>query len=174
MFKVPAKLHLLLQDPAKLHLLLISPAKLHILLQGPAKLHLLLQASQKIMTTSCPIHKKTQTRKGRIHFSSTDPPPKMHHMARLPLSFPSTPHKSTTTIKISPHLDIMPLQHVVTYQAFREITNFICDNGDEWNKFCTNTTYNIRKPVTPTTPLKPPSTHKTAKTKGLLAPEPLL
>ncbi len=145
MFKVPAKLHLLLQGTAKLHLLLISPAKLHLLLQGPAKLHLLLQASQKIMTTSCPIHKKTQTRKRRNHFSSTDPPPKMHHMARLPPSFPFTPHKSTTTIKVSPHLDIMPLQHIVTYQAFCEITNFIPDNSDDWNEFCTtSTTYNTR------------------------------
>jgi len=68
----------------------------------------------------------------------------------------------------------MPLQHVVTYQAFRKITNIIRNNGDEWNKFCTNTTRNTRKPATPTPLLKPPSTHKTAKTKGLLAPEPLL
>ena len=79
----------------------------------------------------------------------------MHHMVHLPPSFPSTPHKSTTTIKVYPHLDIMPLQHVVTYQAFREITNFIRDNGDDWNEFCTNTTYNTRKTSTPTTPLKP-------------------
>jgi hypothetical protein len=32
----------------------------------------------------------------------------------------------------------MPLEHVVTYQAFREITNFIRDNGDDWDKFCNN------------------------------------
>ncbi len=62
----------------------------------------------------------------------------------------------------------------MTYQAFRKITNFICGNGNDWNEFCTNTTRNTRKPATPTPPLKPPSTHKTAKTEGLLAPEPLL
>ena len=68
----------------------------------------------------------------------------------------------------------MPLQHAVTYQAFREITNFIRDNGDDWDEFCTNTHHTARKPTTPTSPLNPPSKHKTAKTKELLAPEPLL
>jgi hypothetical protein len=33
----------------------------------------------------------------------------------------------------------MPLERPITYQAFREITNFIRDNGDNWNEFCTNT-----------------------------------
>jgi hypothetical protein len=60
------------------------------------------------------------------------------------------------------------------YQAFCEITNFIHDNGDDWNEFFTSTTHNTQKSATPTPPLKTPSTHKTAKTKGLLAPEPLL
>jgi ribonucleotide reductase beta subunit family protein with ferritin-like domain len=68
----------------------------------------------------------------------------------------------------------MPLQHAVTYQAFREITNFIRDNDDDWDEFCVNTTRATRKPTTPTSPLNPPSKHRTAKTKGLLAPEPLL
>jgi ribonucleoside-diphosphate reductase subunit M2 len=68
----------------------------------------------------------------------------------------------------------MPLQHVVTYQAFREITNFIRDNGDDWDEFCVNTTRATQKPTTLTSPLNPPSKHKTAETKGLLAPEPLL
>jgi hypothetical protein len=68
----------------------------------------------------------------------------------------------------------MPLQHAVTYQAFREITNFIRDNGDDWDEFCVNTTRAMRKPTTPTSPLNPPSKHRTAETKGLLAPEPLL
>jgi ribonucleotide reductase beta subunit family protein with ferritin-like domain len=54
------------------------------------------------------------------------------------------------------------------------MTNFIHDNGNDWNKFCTNTTRNTRKPATPTPPLKTPSTHKNAKTKGLLALELLL
>jgi hypothetical protein len=30
----------------------------------------------------------------------------------------------------------MPLEHVVTYQAFREITNFI--RGDDWDEFRNN------------------------------------
>jgi hypothetical protein len=73
-----------------------------------------------------------------------------------------------------PHPITMPLQHVVTYQAFREITNFIRDNGDDWDEFCVNTTRATQKPTTLTSPLNPPSKHKTAETKGLLAPEPLL
>jgi len=72
------------------------------------------------------------------------------------------------------HPRTMPLQHAATYQAFRKITNFIRDNGDDWDEFCINTTRDTRKPTTPNSPLNPPSTHKTAKTKGLLAPEPLL
>ena len=68
----------------------------------------------------------------------------------------------------------MPLQHAVTYQAFREITNFIRDNGDDWDEFCVNTTHATRKPTTPTSPLNPPSKHRSAETKGLLAPEPHL
>ena len=68
----------------------------------------------------------------------------------------------------------MPLQHVVTYQAFRKITNFIRNNGDDWHEFCANTPHTARKPTTPASPLNPPSKHRTAETKGLLAPEPLL
>ncbi len=47
------------------------------------------------------------------------------------------------------HRQIMPLEHVVTYQAFREITNFICDNGDDWGEFCHNTSCpsTTRKPL---------------------------
>jgi hypothetical protein len=66
----------------------------------------------------------------------------------------------------------MPLQHVVTYQAFRKITNFLCNNGDNWNEFCTNTARAARKPATPTSPLNSPLKHKTAKNEGLLAPKP--
>ena len=71
----------------------------------------------------------------------------------------------------------MPLEHVVTYQAFRKITNIIRENGDDWNEFCNNATHpsNMKKAI------KPPPTlrckvlrHKTAKTTGDLAAEPLL
>jgi ribonucleotide reductase beta subunit family protein with ferritin-like domain len=71
----------------------------------------------------------------------------------------------------------MPLEHVVTYQAFREITNFIRDNGDDWDEFCNNAT----RPSTTKKAIKPPpqsrrkvSRHKIAETTGQLAVEPLL
>jgi hypothetical protein len=68
----------------------------------------------------------------------------------------------------------MPFKHTVMYRAFREITNFICDNGDKWDKFCTNTARSTRKAVKPL-PLGPtPSTHKISKVKGRLAVKPLL
>ena len=70
----------------------------------------------------------------------------------------------------------MPLEHVVTYQAFCEITNFIRDNGNDWENFC--------RVAAPTTTVKkatksPPSSkkvshHKKAELQGHLAPEPLL
>ena len=62
----------------------------------------------------------------------------------------------------------------MTYQAFCEITNFIRDNGNDWNEFCTNTNRAARKPVNNPPPLTPPSRHKTAETNRLLAPKPLL
>jgi hypothetical protein len=69
----------------------------------------------------------------------------------------------------------MPLEHVVTYQAFRKITNFIRDNGDDWEEFCGTTT----QPSTVTKAVKPPpsptiSRHKKAEARGHLMPEPLL
>ena len=71
----------------------------------------------------------------------------------------------------------MPLEHVVTYQAFREITNFIRDNGDDWDEFCNN----AARPSTATKAIKPPPSschkvlrHKTTETTGKLVAEPLL
>jgi hypothetical protein len=61
-----------------------------------------------------------------------------------------------------------------TYQDICDITNFIRENGDDWNEFCTNTTRTARKTTTPASSLNPPLKHKTAKTKGLHAPKPLL
>jgi ribonucleotide reductase beta subunit family protein with ferritin-like domain len=63
------------------------------------------------------------------------------------------------------------------YEAFREITNFIRDNGNDWGEFCHNTS---RPSTTRKTVKNPPpskrkvSHHKNAKNKGTLAPEPLL
>jgi hypothetical protein len=68
----------------------------------------------------------------------------------------------------------MPLNHVVTYQAFREITNFIPNNGDDWDKFCSNTICSAREAEKPPPPRRKLSKHKTPNTKGCLAPEPLL
>jgi ribonucleoside-diphosphate reductase subunit M2 len=71
----------------------------------------------------------------------------------------------------------MPLEHVVTYQAFHEITNFIRDNSNDWDEFCNN----AARPSTTKKAIKPPpsscrkvSRHKIAKTTGKLAAEPLL
>jgi ribonucleoside-diphosphate reductase subunit M2 len=69
----------------------------------------------------------------------------------------------------------MPLQHVVTFQAFQEITNFICNNGNDWDEFCTNTAQLTRKAKkTPVVSNTVPSKHKTAENEGRLAIEPLL
>jgi ribonucleotide reductase beta subunit family protein with ferritin-like domain len=50
----------------------------------------------------------------------------------------------------------------------------MCNNGNKWNKFCTNTAHTMRKVEKAPTPPKQPSRHKTAENEGLLAPEPLL
>jgi len=68
----------------------------------------------------------------------------------------------------------MSLPHVVTYQAFCKITNFIRGNGDDWDEFCVNTTRATPKPTTHASPLNPSLKHKTDENKGRLAPEPLL
>ncbi len=91
-----------------------------------------------------------------------------------PPSFPPQPHPPTA-IPILP--GPRPSPHtvtVVTYEAFREITNFIRNNGDDWNKFCTNTTRTARKPTIPTHSPNSISKHKIDKNNGRLAPEPLL
>jgi ribonucleotide reductase beta subunit family protein with ferritin-like domain len=70
----------------------------------------------------------------------------------------------------------MPLEHVNTYQAFREITNFTRDKGDDWEEFCTNTPRATTTRKAKKTPLlrRKALKHKIAETKGHLAPKPLL
>ena len=68
----------------------------------------------------------------------------------------------------------MLLQHAVLYQAFCEITNFIRNNGDDWDKFCTKTAHTTRKAKKTPNSSKKPLKHKITKNKGLLAPELLL
>jgi len=64
--------------------------------------------------------------------------------------------------------------HPVTYQAFHEITNFIHDNGDDWDEFCmnTNTAQAIKKAATKTKKPKERTKQKNAKMNGRLAPKP--
>ena len=61
----------------------------------------------------------------------------------------------------------------VSYQAFREITNFIRNNGDDWEEFRTKTAHTTRKAEKTSDPSEKPSKHKIAENKGF-APEPLL
>ena len=58
----------------------------------------------------------------------------------------------------------MPLEHVITYEAFREITNFIRDNGEDWGEFCHNTSR-------PSTTRKTMNTLPPSKLKGLAPQE---
>jgi len=68
------------------------------------------------------------------------------------------------------------LERPITYQAFREITNFIRDNGDDWDEFCTNTNTAraLKKAATKTRTPKKQTKQKNAKINGCLAPKPLL
>jgi hypothetical protein len=68
----------------------------------------------------------------------------------------------------------MPLQHAVSYQAFREITNFIRNNGDDRDEFCTKTAHTTMTAKKAPNPSEQPSKHKIDENKELLAPELLL
>ncbi len=71
----------------------------------------------------------------------------------------------------------MPLEHVITYEAFCEITNFIRDNCDNWGEFCHNTSCpSTTRKTMKTLPLSNQKIlhQKNAEIKGTLAPEPLL
>jgi ribonucleotide reductase beta subunit family protein with ferritin-like domain len=61
----------------------------------------------------------------------------------------------------------------ISYQAFREITNFIHNNGDDWDEFCTKTAHTTKNAKKASNPSQKPSKHKIAENEGL-APEPLL
>jgi hypothetical protein len=83
-------------------------------------------------------------------------------------------HQSNITIKTT--IVIIPLEHVISYQAFCKITNFIHDNGDHWEGFCTNTKHpsTTRKAKKPPSPCSVILKHNMAEIEGHLAPEPLL
>ena len=70
----------------------------------------------------------------------------------------------------------MPLEHAITYQAFCEITNFIRDNGDDWENFSRVAAHpsTVRKAAKSPPSTKKVSRHKKAEVQGHLAPEPLL
>ncbi len=61
----------------------------------------------------------------------------------------------------------------VSYQAFREITNFIRNNGDGGEEFCTKTAHTTRKAKRTSDLSTKPSKHKIAENEGL-APKLLL
>jgi hypothetical protein len=84
--------------------------------------------------------------------------------------------KKTTLHHITSNTITMPLEHVVMYQAFCEITNFIRDNGDHWDEFCNTATQRstVRKAAKPPPSSKKVSRHKKADARGHLLPEPLL
>jgi ribonucleoside-diphosphate reductase subunit M2 len=54
----------------------------------------------------------------------------------------------------------------VSYQAFCEITNFIRNNGDDWEEFRTKTAHTTRKAEKTSNPSEKPSKHKIAENKG--------
>jgi ribonucleotide reductase beta subunit family protein with ferritin-like domain len=64
----------------------------------------------------------------------------------------------------------MPLQQAVSYQAFRKITNFIRNNGDNWGEFWTRTALTTRKAKKTSNPSKKQSKHKIAESEGFLLP----
>ena len=70
----------------------------------------------------------------------------------------------------------MPLERQITHQAFHEITNFIRDNGDDWDEFCTNTNtaQALKKAATKTRMPKKQTKQKIAEINRHLAPKPLL
>ena len=75
---------------------------------------------------------------------------------------------------MSPHS--MPIEYPFTLQAFREISNFIRDNGDDWDELCTstNTARAIKKAATKTKTSKKQTKQKFAEINGFHAPKPLL
>ncbi len=79
----------------------------------------------------------------------------------MPPPLPSSPYQT------------LSLQHTVTYQAFREITNFVRNNGDDCNKFCTNTAHAARKAKKAPSPPRQPR-HNISENARLYAPKPLL
>ncbi len=93
-------------------------------------------------------------------------PPQNHTTTKLP-------HKPSSSTLPPPYQN-MPLQQAVSYQAFCEITNFIHNNGDDWDEFCTKTAHTTREAKKTPNLSKKQSKHKIAEDKGLLAPEPLL
>ena len=60
-------------------------------------------------------------------------PPAVALPARDPL-LPLDTNVARNTIP--PHS--VPIKHPISFHAFREITNFIRDNGDDWEEFYTN------------------------------------
>ena len=56
----------------------------------------------------------------------------------------------------------------VLYQAFHEITNFIRNNGDDWDEFCTKTAHTTRNAKKASDPSKNHRSSRLLKTKDSL------
>ena len=56
----------------------------------------------------------------------------------------------------------------VSYQVFREITNLIRNNGDDWEEFRTKTAHTTRKAERTSDPSTKPASTRLLKTKDLL------
>ena len=137
-----------------------------------------LQTPKNLMTVCYLAHEKRETKNNKnsmlrlfhlTHIQMGSSPPKPT-TTKLP---PHHLHNSSSSTLPPPHQN-MPLQQAVLYQAFREITNFIRNKGDNWDKFCTKTAHTTRKDKKTPNPSKKQSKHKIAKNKELLAPKPLL
>ena len=63
--------------------------------------------------------------------------------------------RTTTTLKTTKTLPRLPSKHAVTHQTFYEITNFIRDNGDDWEEYCNTTSQPSITPTKKTLPRLP-------------------
>ena len=130
----------------------------------------LLAKPRNLMTMCHPIHKKEETIPPVV---TTDP----HFKNELPnTSHTYHPEPTTSTIHQTSSYLLRPPSYQnmpVSYQAFREITNFIRNNGDDWEEFRTKTAHTTSKAKRTSDLSTKPSKHKIAENEGL-APEPLL
>ena len=100
----------------------------------------------------------TRKKKQSLPFVTTDPHSK-NELSNTSNTYHPEPTTSiihqTSTLSPPPSYQNMP----VSYQAFREITNFIRNNGDDWEEFRTKTAHTTSKAKRTSDPSTKPSTH---------------